>query len=180
MLLPPALGALGALVALVLSALIASGAQARNSQPTATMQPPTFKPALGWWILSTGPTDDRQFTPETWAASDPGGVQPDAFDLFKGLRKLTRQGILIWASNSGRGSPTRVFTPAHWPLQLSTFRVDRGWEGQPAANVQQRLRWASVDGWHLDIRVYFGTQHPSAALRAKAQAELNRLQLPRR
>jgi len=93
---------------------------------------------------------------------------------------LTRQGILIWASNSGRGSPTRVFTPAHWPLQLSTFRVDRGWEGQPAANVQQRLRWASVDGWHLDVRVYFGTQRPSAALRAKAQAELNRLQLPRR
>lgn len=148
--------------------------------PPATMQPPTFAPALGWWILTTGPTDGRQFTPETWAASDPGGVQPDVFDLFVGLRKLTRRGILIWASNSGRGGPTSGFGRAAWPLRLATFRVDHGWEGQPAGNVQQRLRWAAVGGWHLDVRVYFGTQHPSAVVLTKAQAELDRLRLPTR
>jgi hypothetical protein len=72
-----------------------------------------------------------------------------------------------------------VFTKTSWPLHLSSFRVDHGWEGQPATKVQQRLRWAVVDGWHLDVRVYFGTQHPSKALFAKAQAELDRLRLPR-
>ena len=53
------------------------------------------------------------------------------------------------------------------------------WEGQPVANIQQRLRWGSVAGWHLDVRVYFGTQHPSRDLVAMILAELNRLRLPR-
>jgi hypothetical protein len=78
----------------------------------------------------------------------------------------------------GGGGATRVFTTSRWPLRLSSFRVDHGWEGQPAANVQQRLRWVVVHGWHLDVRVYFGTQHPSKRLLAKAQAELDRLRLP--
>jgi hypothetical protein len=85
---------------------------------------------------------------------------------------------VIWASTSGRGGATPVFTKATWPLHLSSFRVDHGWEGQPAANVQQRLRWAVVDGWHLDVRVYLGTQHPSKTLLAQTQAELDRLRLP--
>jgi hypothetical protein len=62
---------------------------------------------------------------------------------------------------------------------LAGFRLDRMWEGQPAPNIQQRLRWATVAGWHLDVRVYFATQHPGKALLASAQAELNRLLLPR-
>lgn len=57
-------------------------------------------------------------------------------------------------------------------------RVDRGWEGQPARNVQQRLRWAWVRGWWLDVRVYFGTQQPGRKLLRAAQAELDRLRLP--
>jgi hypothetical protein len=100
------------------------------------------------------------------------------FNFFVGLRQLSRSGIVIWASTSGRGDATPVFTKSRWPLRLASFRVDHGWEGQPAANVQQRLRWLVVDGWHLDVRVYFGTQHPSHRLLAKAQAELDRLRLP--
>jgi hypothetical protein len=42
----------------------------------------------------------------------------------------------------------------------------------------RRLRWASIAGWHLDARVYFGAQHPTKATLAKAQAELNRLMVP--
>jgi hypothetical protein len=91
----------------------------------------------------------------------------ELFNFFVGLRKLTPAGIVIWASTSGGGGATPVFTKAAWPLQLSSFRVDHGWEGQAAADVQPRLRRAVVDGWHLDVRVYFGTQHPSKALRAK-------------
>jgi hypothetical protein len=130
--------------------------------------------------MTTGPTNTRDFVPEVKAASDHGGASPaELFNFFVGLRKLTPAGIVIWASTSGQGGATPVFTKAGWPLHLSSFRVDHGWEGQPAANVQQRRRWAVVDGWHLDVRVYFGAQHPSKALLAKTQAELDRLRLPR-
>jgi hypothetical protein len=113
-----------------------------------------------------------------WAASDRGTGQEALFNLFVGLKRLSSSGIVIWAIDAGRGGPTRVFTKTRWPPKLGSFRLDQSWEGQPAANVQQRLRWATVAGWHLDVRVYFGTQHPTKATLAKAQAELNRLTLP--
>jgi hypothetical protein len=128
--------------------------------------------------MSTGPMDTAQGVPEVKAASDHGVSPAVLFNFFVGLRQLSRSGIVIWASTSGRGDATRVFTTSRWPLRLSSFRVDHGWEGQPAVNVQQRLRWVVVHGWHLDVRVYFGTQHPSKRLLAKAQAELDRLRLP--
>ena len=109
--------------------------------------------------MTTGPTNTREFAPEVKAASDHGGASPaELFNFFVGLRNLTPTGIVIWASTSGRGGATPVFTKARWPLHLSSFRVDHGWEGQPAANVQQRLRWAVVDGWHLDVRLL---RHPT-------------------
>ncbi len=117
--------------------------------------------------------------PQVWgitAGSNQAALVP--FAPFNGLKQLSPRGILVWATTEGRGGPTRVFTPARLPLRLSSFRVDRMWEGQPAQNIQQRLRWASVGGWRLDVRVYFATQHPDKALQGAAQAELDRLLLP--
>ena len=139
----------GCCIVLVLLMLAtASSAGARPAASRGVLPPPSFRPAVGWSTMTTGPTNTREFAPEVKAASDHGGATP-------------------------------VFTKARWPLHLSSFRVDHGWEGQPAANVQQRLHWAVVDGWHLDVRVYFGTQHPSKALLTKTRAELDRLRLPR-
>jgi hypothetical protein len=167
-------------VALVL--LMLSGTGGTVASPRASggvLPPPSLEPAAGWWTRTSWPTNARDFAPEVKAASDRGGASPtQLFNFFVGLRKLTANGIVIWASTSGRGGATPVFTKSGLPLRLSSFRVDHGWEGQPAGNVQQRLRWVVVDGWHLDVRVYFGTQHPSKALLAKAQTELNRLRLP--
>lgn len=134
--------------------------------------------APGWTSRTTGPTDPAVVAPQVWATTqqDTRGLVP--LDVFQGLKRLRRDQIEVWASVAGRGAPNRTFTPSPWPLRLSTFRLDHGWEGQPAPNVQQRLRWAGVRGWHVDVRVYFGTQHPSRALVARAQAELDRLQLP--
>jgi hypothetical protein len=117
--------------------------------------------------------------PQVWAItarSDLSALVP--FDLSNGLRRLGKNAVLIQASNLGRGGPTSLFRGAAWPLQLRDFRLDRAWEGQPRANVQQRLRWASVAGWQLDVRVYFATQRPSKRLLGAAQAELDRLRLP--
>src|SRR2546421_6026444 len=165
-------------VLVMLALAVTIGATARSERASKPQPAPTFAPALGWWTLSTGPTDGRELAPETWAASDKGTSLLPLFNLFVGLRKLTPSGVLIWASTSGRGGGNATFRPSAWPLRLSSFRVDRAWEGQPAGNVQQRLRWAAVRGWRLDVRVYFGTQHPSRPVIAKAQAELDRLRLP--
>jgi len=162
----------------LLTVCLAGTATAAHRRAGTTLPPPSFRPAVGWWTLSTGPTTDGQFAPEVWAASDRGTDQEALFNLFVSLKRLTSSGIVIWASDMGKGGPTGVFTKTSWPLKLGSFWLDQSWEGQPAANVQQRLRWATVAGWHLDVRVYFGTQHPTNATLAKAQAKLNRLTLP--
>lgn len=163
-------------VALALLAACLTGAASANRGAATTPSPPSFRVAVGWWTLSTGPT--TTIAPEVWVASDRGTDQEALFNLFVGLKHLTPAGIVIWASDMGKGGPMSVFTNTRWPLKLGSFRLDGSWKGQPAANVQQRVRWASVAGWHLDVRVYFGTQHPTKATLAKAQAELNRLTLP--
>ena len=111
-------------------------------------------------------------------APDAAAVSP--FTVFASLKRLSPGGILIWATTLGQGHGARAssFPHARWPLRLSAFRVDHGWECQPAANVEQRLRWVAVGRWQLDVRVYFATQHPSKQLVADAQAELDRLLLP--
>ena len=158
----------------------ASAGAAVASPGSALLPPPVFRASPYWVTVTTGPTNPRRVPPQVWAItvrSNVGALVP--FGLFNGLRRLSRNGVLIWATTSGRGGPTKVYTRARWPLQVaSSFRVDRTWEGQVARNVQQRLRWASVSGWRLDVRVYFGTQHPSKKLLRRTQAELERLQLP--
>lgn len=75
--------------------------------------------------------------------------------LARGLTPRRRPG-----RRSGRSRAGRV-------------RPGRRSPGRPGA----AARWASVEGWWLEVRVYFATQHPSRALLAEAQAELNRLLL---
>jgi hypothetical protein len=82
------------------------------------------------------------------------------------------------ATTIGPHRPSFHFARARFPLRLSSFRVDHGWENQPAANIQQRLGAVTAGGWDLDVRVYFATQHPDRKLLAEAQAELDRLRLP--
>jgi hypothetical protein len=168
----------------------AIGGTAASGPGLPLLPPPSFQPALDEWLtVTTGPTRHR-FTvnppraigiaPQVWAItirrSDLSALQP--YSLRTGLRRLRRGAVLIWASTGGRGGPTAVYTPARWPLRLRSFRVDHNWETQPAPNIQQRLRWAAVDGWRLDVRVYFATQHPGKRLLRVAQAELNRMRLP--
>lgn len=168
--LPQRLAIAAGLVVLAVCTTASAGAAGR------VLPPPSFRPAAGWWMLTTGPTS--RIAPETWVASDRGTDQEALFNLFVGLRRLTPYGIVIWASNEGRGEANTTYPLSGLPLQLHRFRIYRAWKGQPAGNVQQRLLDVSVLAWHLDVRVYFGTQHPDKATVAKAHAELNRLLLP--
>jgi hypothetical protein len=111
-------------------------------------------------------------------AADASAVRP--FALFGSLTRMRPEGILIWGLSMGRvtADPFPPFPHGRLPLRLSTFKVEHGWEGQPARNIEQRMRAISVAGWNLDVRVFFATQRPSKKLVAQAQTELDRLLLP--
>jgi hypothetical protein len=161
-----------ALCVLALGAVFVTAASSSTSLPA-----PHFQRASGWLIVK--PTRAEQ--PGLWQSMIVAVTVHDAaaahpFALFTSLTRLSKRGILIWATTIGRNR--RTFVPMHWPPRLSSFRVDHGWEGQPAANVQQRLKWGVIDNWDMDVRVYFGTQHPDKQLLEAAQTQLDRLLLP--
>jgi hypothetical protein len=96
------------------------------------------------------------------------------------LRSLPASGIVVvasgWLAQSPPPSlPLPLAKPRAMPYQLTQFRHDRGWEGQPAANVPQYVLFTSLDAHLLDVRVFFGTQRPSDDQVKRAQAELDTL-----
>jgi len=133
----------------------------------------TPAPAPGWAVARIRAENPGFVVAVT--AADARVLHPWA--LFGSLTRLSPDGIVVWIATLGRNRQSFPVRTA-WPPRLASFRVDRGWEGRPASNVQQRVWVGSVRGWDLDVRVYFATQAPSRALRAKAQAELRGLQLP--
>ena len=60
------------------------------------------------------------------------------------------------------------------------FLADDGEVGQAARTVPEYVLWQQVNGYFLDVRVYFGTLDPSDDLTAEAQAELAELAVPLR
>jgi hypothetical protein len=149
-------------------------------QGTNTLPPPGVRSNPAWHTVTTGPTAPaQQLPPQLFALSARSNADALVpFGVFDGLKKLDASGALIWATTSGKAGHPYTFKHAAWPPRLKDFRLDHGWEGQPLPRIQQRLLWISVGGWNLDVRVYFGTQHPSKRLLTSVQAELDRLTLP--
>jgi hypothetical protein len=157
----------------LLAALVVALATASISASAPLSPLATFRPAHGWLVKRAGADNPSLVVAVT--RPDASVIRPVA--LFGSFKKLSSDGVLVWADTIGRGR--KGFPPrSAWPPRLGSFRVDHGWEGQPAPNILQRVWVGSVQGWDLDVRVFFATQHPSSALRAKAQAELDRLRLP--
>ena len=156
--------------------LAAGAASARSS--TVSLKPPNFKPAAGWAVVRVGREQPYMSSSMVIAVTTADLKAARPFGAFTSLKRLSSRGILVWAMTIGRNRPT--FTPMQWPPRLASFRLDHAWEGQPEANVQQRLKWGVVNGWDMDVRVYFATQHPDKKLLAEAQAELDRIVLPPR
>jgi hypothetical protein len=132
-----------------------------------------FRSASGWIVASGGKGNPTLVVAVT--APDVAAIRPVA--LFGSFKKLSRHGILVWTDTVGQGLAGFSGRVA-WPPRLTSFRIDHGWEGQPAPNIDQ-LTWVGVvHGWDLDVRVFFATQRPSARLLARAQGELDRLRPP--
>jgi hypothetical protein len=157
----------------VFIAVIVAGSLASVALSALGMARATIRPAPGWVVAGGGAGNPSLVV--AVSAGDVAAVRPVA--LFGSFKRLSSRGILVWVSTDGRG---RAGFPARkvWPPRLRGFKVERGWEGQPALNIQQRVWVGSVRGWDLDVRVFFGTQRPSRSLLAQAQRELGRLHLP--
>lgn len=152
---------------------------AATAAPSAReMTPPHFQHTAGWVVVSRSRTEPWISSSMVIAVTAPDVAAVRPFAAFTSLKRLSPRGILVWAGTIGRNRPT--FAPMQWPPQLSSFRLDRAWEGQPAPRVQQRLKWGVTNGWDMEVRVYFGTQHPDKQLIQKAQAQIDRIVLPSR
>jgi hypothetical protein len=164
----------------VLVCLLAAVSAAAAGPRPGALPPPGIRSNPAWHTVTTGPTTaSQQLPPQLFAVT--ASAKADAlipFGVFAGLKNLGADDALIWASTLRRGGYANAFKPAAWPPRLSEFRVDHGWEGQPLPRIQQRLLALTTGGWSLDVRIYFGTQHPGKALLASVQAELERLTLP--
>jgi hypothetical protein len=168
------IGLTTALCATVLALLAGSAFSASGA--SSSLPPPSFRPSPAWLVLTTG-TSNVPTEEGVWAITARSNLAAFApFDPTS-LRHLSRDAVYVEAQIEGKA---RRPASSEWPLHLSRFRVDHQWEGQPAPNVQQRLRFVGVRGWQLYVRVFFATQHPSKRLLHAAQAELDRLLLPRR
>jgi hypothetical protein len=102
----------------VLATIGDTSASPRSAVPL--LAPPTFRPAQTEWLsVTTGPTRHLYtqhplraigIAPQVWALSIPhsdlSALQP--YSLGTGLRRLSPNAILIWASTIGQGRPTRV------------------------------------------------------------------------
>jgi hypothetical protein len=167
-------------LALLIAFVVAVSPAAAEHQGTGTLPPPGVRSSQAWLTVTTGPTNASQHLPPQLfaitAKSNPDALIP--FGVFDGLKKLDASAALIWATTISKSGHPFTFKRVAWPPHLNEFRLDRGWEGQPLPRIQQRLLWITAGGWNLDVRVYFGTQHPSKPLIASVQAELNRLTLP--
>jgi hypothetical protein len=156
--------------------------------------PPTFEPAPGWYLASTGTVDpEAELIPITWAANVPFSQADLAeariagslgFPPAETLRTLDADQIalvaLLWSADR-RNAPTgpdQNFPTRELPLRLSDADVRSSWEGQVHSDVPEFLLLAWAGGWNLDVRVYFGSQEPSEETLAEAQAQLDRLRLP--
>jgi hypothetical protein len=160
----------------------------------AALAPPAFEPADGWTTLSTS-TDPSIADPHsccaTWAANSRFAQEDLATDTVDGalrwwtfpgatIRGLDPDGVVIVAEVD----PTWMYRccghydAATAPLRLTDAEVQAAWEGQIAPNVPLYLFDVFVGGRDLDVRIFFGSLHPSQATLSAAQDELDRLAIP--
>jgi Penicillin-insensitive murein endopeptidase len=136
-----------------------------------------FVPASGWYTTSTGLHPASPQTAAVTASTIPI-EEPVVGELpFETLKRLPKSGAIVWVGAYAR-PPWGHFPAGSLPPQLADADVRQGWEGQPNPDIPEYLILRYVNGFNLETRVYFGTQHPSDEQLSRAQDELDRLELP--
>jgi hypothetical protein len=153
---------------------------------TGFVEPAVFPARAGWETGNSGRVETKAQGDwlTAWASTIPYADEWNALPPQATLEKLPRDGIVIWVAleRNSRFPPSSTdsseYPPLTPPIRLEQFERQDGWEGQ-SRGIPQYVLWGKVRGqYHLDLRVFFGTRDPSAAMIGEADRMLGSLQLP--
>ena len=141
-----------------------------------TVDPAAFAPAGGWDRGSTGPAEIQPDGQQTmsWASTVPYRDSGLQFPPSATLGALPPDGIVLTVRLDQHGSEGGP--PVETPFRLGNFR-EASFEGLGAENDPRSFRGRYGD-YDVEIWALFGREHPTPEQLARAQAELDRLQLP--
>jgi Protein of unknown function (DUF4232) len=172
--------ALGALVAAAaLAGAFAAGLAVAPGGATTDADGPGFLPAQGWDTFQTGVTRPPQAPSATAANVRLGEDALSGTFPWETVARLHTGEVLLQATFYPAGEIAGIdskFPRRSLPLSLDDAQTGATLEGQPANVTADRLV-ARVNGWNLDLFVFFGGRATTAA-RAAAQDELDRLVVP--
>jgi hypothetical protein len=173
----------GTLVGFALGRSSAPDHPVHTTRPLSATGGPWFVPAGGWNTAQTGdvaPPQGAAAMAATVKLLDPPGSLPHKTLAELGPDDVLVTVILYSPADFMRGpglAPGRAGYPRRTlPLRVEQGLFDSGFEGVP-----QYWRYAiqgRVAGWMLEVDVWVGSAHPSAAVRRLADAQLRRLVLP--
>ena len=141
-----------------------------------TVDPAAFAPAEGWDKGSTGPAEIQPDGQQTmsWASTIPYRDSGFQFAPHETLSALPPDGIVLTVRLDQHGSEGGP--PVETPFRLDDFR-EASFEGLGTENDPRSFRGRYRD-YDVEIWALFGREHPTPEQLARAQAELERLQLP--
>ena len=135
-----------------------------------------FLPADGWTVLQSATPVTSERPGVALAANVP--LQPrDTVDGFpySTLRKLPQHGVVLVASFMRLDGAHIASQQLPLSLDDATPYIRYGEQVRPARPLGQYELRAFVEGYAVEVHVYFGTPEPSDAQRAEAQRQLDRL-----
>lgn len=136
-----------------------------------------FAATAGWHTSSTGLRAEAPQVPSVTASTIPIEDQPGALPT-ETLKRLPATGIVILVAAYTPWEGMNQFPQRVLPPQLGDADIRENWEGQPNTHAPEYLIQSTTNGFHLEVRVFFGTQRPSDEQASRAQAELGELRLP--
>ena len=139
------------------------------------VEPATFAAADGWHMGSSGPADIQPDGQQTmsWAATVPYEDAGFQFPPSKTLDALPPDGIVILVTLEQHGEPS-----GYGKIPLLSDFLRGSFEGIPA-DVGTRHFDTLVGHYNADMWVLFGQADPTKEQLDRAQAELDRLELPK-
>jgi hypothetical protein len=146
-----------------------------QSEVTTAPEPPRFLAAPGWEVVQERTTATASNLP-----LGPGTRSGDA--PWDTVERLEEGDVVLWAMSIPAGETSLVdagFPPGALPLSLDDAQPGGNFEGQPDNAYTERLD-VRVNGWNIDLLIFYGGTEASAGARAAAQEQLDRLDVPAR
>jgi hypothetical protein len=159
------------------NAFLASFHAERGDFYAGQVEPATFQAADGWDTGSTGAAEIQPDGQQTmsWASTTPYRDSGFQFPPHETLAALPPGGIVLTVRLDQHGSEGGP--PVKSPFWLSDFE-EGSFEGLGPESGPRSFR-GRYAGYDVEIWALFGREHPTPEQLARAQAELDRLELPR-